>query len=186
MKILKLKKIILPFSSVFIVLCILFIFSITPTATTTTTRYEKIQESRMGYEGRAVQAGIEGVQLPKNILKGNKDSIDKSLLKKDRFIDNQLLKNGEKIIKAEFVTYEEFINTSSADLETYIDKDRIVFVAVVQYPNGFDHPRLGLIENAEVTSYYDAETGEVIGNGVKSLNKDFKIKRPESQLDFEE
>ena len=175
------KKIIklLTCAGILAILCAILMFSISNADTTS--RYDDIQNLRVGYKERAQIAGIEEAQLPENILKGNKDTIDKTLLNEDLFINKELFTNEEKIIRAEFLTYEEFINTSSADLETYIDKDRMIFVAVIQYPNGFTHPRLGFVENAEITSYYDVETCDVIGNGIRSLNPDLKIEKSKAQ-----
>lgn len=43
-----------------------------------------------------------------------------------------------------------------------VDPKRQVWVLQVRWPNGFNHPKVGLIRNCLATSVFDAETGNVL------------------------
>lgn len=95
------------------------------------------------------------------------------------YVADDKLKNNAVYKVKELLSYEDFLEKyTEFDLNPGISKDRMVWVTVRHYPEGINTER-GFVENAIVTSYYDAETGDSIGFSLKSLNKDGnKMERP--------
>lgn len=48
---------------------------------------------------------------------------------------------------------------------------RVIFVAKVFYPDGFNHVRGGFIDNCLATGIYDAETGEYLGGSFATVSE---------------
>jgi hypothetical protein len=73
--------------------------------------------------------------------------------------------NGGSIEKTELMTYDDFARKQSRSPDDYpeVSPDRLIWVVQTHYPKGYKHPKVGLIQNARVTTIYDAETGEVFG-----------------------
>lgn len=137
-------------------------------------RYEKLKEQNKGFEERAKENGkpdVNQVEVLKESNKNNPNKI-KPVEQMKGHIEDKNLENGAYYEKKELLTYEQFINTyPDTDLDLSIDKDRMIWVTVIHYPNGFEHKK-GLVKNAVLTKYYDAETGELYGYTLKSLDKD--------------
>jgi hypothetical protein len=52
---------------------------------------------------------------------------------------------------------------------TQVSPDRLVWVVQSYYPEGIDHPKVGLIRNAQVVGVYDAETGNLIRQSFRTI-----------------
>lgn len=168
------KSYIIILISAFIASCIFIGDNIVPVKAGNVSRYENIKLNNSDYKDRAEIAGIKNAQQVEEKYPGNKSNPEtlKPLDEMKGYIKDADLKNGAKYISKELLTYEEFINKyANADLNPSISKDRMIRVTVTNYPNGFSTKR-GFVENAILTKYYDAETGELFGYGIKSLNKD--------------
>ena len=138
-----------------------------------TSRYEQLSERNKGFEERAKAAGETDVKQVEILRPSNKDQLSKlkPLEEMQGYVKDENLKNGAVHEKKELLTYEEFINKYEADLDPAISKDRMIRVVVTHYPEGFQHKK-GFVKNALLTRYFDAETGELYGYGLKSLDKD--------------
>lgn len=135
-------------------------------------RYNQLQDKTNNFEERS--AG--DIKNPKRIEIKYTDNINNKNVKKlediKGFIKDEDLKDGAYYINKELLTYKSLINKSSEiDLDISIAENRLIYVTSCHYPNGFNHRR-GFVENAVLTKYYDAETGEFLGYSIKSLNKD--------------
>lgn len=58
----------------------------------------------------------------------------------------------------------------SAPTDSQISPDRLIWVVQTYHPQGYEHPRVGVIENARVTGIYDAETGEYLGQSIRRVD----------------
>lgn len=136
-------------------------------------RYESLSSKNIGFEERAKKSGIENPKQVEISLPSNKDSTNKikSVEEMKGYIKDEDLKDGAKYITKKLMTYEEFINEYDADLSPEISKDRMIYVTATHYPNGFQHKK-GFVKNAILIKYYDVESGELLGYGLKSLDKD--------------
>lgn len=148
----------------------------------TKTRYERLAERNVGHEERAKRIGIEdngaAIVRPANkelasVQNGLRIAKSSQLLDVEELpgvVKDSELKDGAAYTVKKLETYEEYVNSSpSADLDPGISKDRLVWVVAIHYPNGYQHKR-GFVENALVESYYDAQTGELYGYSIQSLN----------------
>ena len=136
-------------------------------------RYEQLSQRNKGFEERAKAVGQADIKHVEVLRPANKDQLGKikPIDEMQGYVKDENLKNGAVYEKKELLTYEEFINKYEADLDPAISKDRMIRVTVTHYPNGFQHKK-GFVKNAILTRYYDAETGELYGYGLKSLDKD--------------
>lgn len=137
-------------------------------------RYDNLESKLMGFNERAEKTGISNAKIVDEVYSSNKNDQKKikSIEEMKGYIKDKDLKNGAKYETKELLTYEQFINKYvNADLDPCISKDRMIYVTVTHYPNGFNHKK-GFVKNALITKYYDAETGELLGSGIKSLDKD--------------
>lgn len=142
-------------------------------------RYELLNSKNIGFEERAKNNGIEDPKKVEILMPDNKDLLNKvkSFEEMKGYIKDEDLKDGAKYISKKLMTYEEFLNEYEADLDPSISKNRMINVTVTHYPNGFQHKK-GFVKNAILTKYYDAESGDLLGYGMKSLDKDgFGIER---------
>lgn len=83
-----------------------------------------------------------------------------------------LTKENAKIEKLEITTHREYsasISKSTSD-NPQLSPDRLIWVVQIYYPQGYEHPRVGIIENARVTEIYDAETGEYLSQSLRRVN----------------
>jgi len=109
---------------------------------------------------------------PEAVFKANKGTLKDKLfdinkkIKKDKITE----KKG-KLQKVELKTFGEYHQTSGAKVKdfTQVSPDRLVWVVESYYQEGIDHPKVGMIKNAEVVGVYDAETGELIREIYKGL-----------------
>jgi hypothetical protein len=108
-------------------------------------------------------------------------------LSKDRVFDVEknlnravVSQRGGSIEKTELMTYGDFARQQSRSPDDYseVSPDRLIWVVKTHYPKGYEHPKVGLIQNARVISIYDAETGELFGTSyegkgpsARSLNR---------------
>lgn len=150
-----------------------FIFISNKTSAFNLSRYKLLLEQTNGYEKRALEAGISNakkLEIDKETNKDKKEQL-KSVDQMKGYIKKEDLTDGAFNEKEELMTYEQFLNTyEGTDLDLSIDKDRMIWVIVTRYPNGFKH-RLGFVSNAVITRYFDAETGDIYGYTIKSLDK---------------
>lgn len=78
--------------------------------------------------------------------------------------------NGGEVLMNEYMTYADFLKMQGPkeSVSAEIAKDRLVLVVKVYYPDGFDHVKVGLIQNCLATGLYDAATGEYLGGSFVS------------------
>lgn len=112
---------------------------------------------------------------PDLVFKANKDKPKSQLVDIGaKVLKNKaaLLKVNAKIEKLEVVTYEQYSASAgnSAPKDPQISPERLIWVVQIYHPQGYDHPRVGVIENARVTGIYDAETGEFLGQSITRVN----------------
>ncbi len=72
---------------------------------------------------------------------------------------------GGEVISTEYMTYSSFLSEIShaSNRIPQVDDNRVLLVVQIYYPDGYEHIRVGLIENCLATSIYDAETGDYLG-----------------------
>lgn len=92
---------------------------------------------------------------------------------------------GGSIEKTELMTYGDFARKQSRSPDDYpeVSPDRLIWVVQTHYPKGYEHPKVGLIQNTRVTTIYDAETGEVFGTTYKGKGPSAKSLLHESGAD---
>jgi hypothetical protein len=136
-------------------------------------RFDVLANQNIGFEERAKKGGLGEVKKVPILRPSNKNSTDKlkPIEQMSGYIKDELLKDGITHIKKQLLTYEEFLEQyTEMNLNPAIDKDRMIWVTVTHYPNGYQHKR-GFVKNAILTTYNDAETGELYGYSLKSLEK---------------
>lgn len=114
------------------------------------------------------------VENPEYVYPSNKQLDKNKLFDIDKKIDKEGISKDKGEIKLQkTMTLQEFCEMMEKDPSefTQISPDRLVNIVQVHYPAGLEHYRMGIIENAFSTTFYDAETGSYLGSIVKSLNK---------------
>lgn len=109
---------------------------------------------------------------PEPIFKANKGTPKDKLADINLKIDkNKISKENGKLEKIELKTFGEHYQTLGKDPENFTEMspDRLVWVVQAYYPGGFEHPKVGLIENAQVVGIYDAETGNLVSQSFRKL-----------------
>lgn len=109
---------------------------------------------------------------PEPVLEGNSELLTELQRGRSNTIDMfNLENNGGEIVTDEYMTYSDYLNfDDGATVSTEIAADRVVFVAQVYYPDGYEHFRAGFIDHCLATGIYDAVTGEYLGGNFKSVN----------------
>jgi hypothetical protein len=111
---------------------------------------------------------------PEPVFKANKDTPKSKLVD----IGTKVLKNKDalakknaKIEKLEVMTYGAYSANAgeSTPDDPQVSPDRLIWVVQIYYPQGYEHPRAGVIENARATGIYDAETGEFLGQSIRTV-----------------
>ncbi|WP_123040367.1 hypothetical protein [Cohnella candidum] len=106
---------------------------------------------------------------PEPKLKSNQDQKQSILAKKDVIASKFKLKGNNKIVSFELKPWSEYNSVNSKDgveeLNTSIDENRLVWVAVVDYADGYD-TRVGHFKSASVTYVIDPETQHVLAKDV--------------------
>ncbi|MBW4487295.1 MAG: hypothetical protein KME12_05845 [Trichocoleus desertorum ATA4-8-CV12] len=109
---------------------------------------------------------------PEPVFRANKGTSKDKLfdinkkIKKDKIAE----KKG-KLQKVELKTFGEYHQTYDTKVKdfTQVSPDHLVWVVESYYPEGIDHPKVGVIKNAQVVGAYDAETGDLIRELYRSL-----------------
>lgn len=109
---------------------------------------------------------------PEAVFKANKETPKDKLfdinkkIKKDKIAENK-----GKLQKVEVKTFREYHQTSGTKVKdfTQVSPDRLVWVVESYYPEGINHPKVGMINNVQVVGVYDAETGALIRETYRSL-----------------
>jgi hypothetical protein len=81
------------------------------------------------------------------------------------FIDRAAVAaRGGEVVLCKLMTFADCCAIVAKDSRETpdIDPQRQVWVVQVRWPDGFNHPRVGLIRNCLATSVFDAETGNVL------------------------
>ncbi|WP_159888008.1 hypothetical protein [Paenibacillus puerhi] len=113
---------------------------------------------------------------------GNKDKV--SMLKKEKDIEGfvpevELTKKGGKYTKKSLMTYQEYIDSETLDgIRHDIHPERMVWVFTAKFDKT-QYIEGKPVEKANITTLYDAETGEFLSitvtsddpNGLKELTK---------------
>lgn len=78
---------------------------------------------------------------------------------------------GGEVVSSSYSTYSTFLNDVSAanSRSTLVGDNRVVLVVEIYYPDGFEHPKVGLIENCVAVGIYDAETGDYLGGEYNAI-----------------
>lgn len=80
----------------------------------------------------------------------------------------QIEREGGEIEFAEIITYGEFVNLGwVGDIDVSLDKEKRVYIVKVYYREGFEHYKIGMIENCEAIGIYDAENGTYLGGSFR-------------------
>ena len=74
---------------------------------------------------------------------------------------NEINEQGGIIEFAGDMTYKEFIDLDwVSDIDNSLDEDTSVYIVKIYYPNGFEHHKVGKIENCEAIGVYRTDDGE--------------------------
>lgn len=66
------------------------------------------------------------------------------------------------------MTYKEFIDLDwVSDIDNSLDEDTSVYIVKIYYPNGFEHHKVGKIENCEAIGVYRTDDGEYLGGSFR-------------------
>ena len=111
---------------------------------------------------------------PEPIFRANKNKSKNQLIDINSKINKEKLrKNNAKLEKVELKTFGEYYQTLGEDPKDFpqMSPDRLVWVVQTYYPEGYKHPRVGLIQKAQVVGIFDAETGKFISRSFRSLEE---------------
>jgi hypothetical protein len=79
----------------------------------------------------------------------------------------------KKSLHRGFLVKKELVENgdlSGASYNTTLQDGKKIWRVEARYPNGYMHPKAGLIKNAIATSYYDANTGEELGTEINNVD----------------
>ncbi|MDE6641730.1 MAG: hypothetical protein K2K63_14540 [Acetatifactor sp.] len=96
---------------------------------------------------------------------GNENTTELTVENSLNIIDiEQIEKEGGKVEFADIMTYENFQNLGwTNDVDAGLDKDEKVYIVKIYYPEGFEHAKVGKIENCEAIGIYSIEDGTYLG-----------------------
>ena len=81
---------------------------------------------------------------------------------------NEINEQGGIIEFAGDMTYKEFIDLDwVSDIDNSLDEDTSVYIVKIYYPNGFEHHKVGKIENCEAIGVYRTDDGEYLGGSFR-------------------
>jgi len=81
---------------------------------------------------------------------------------------NEINEQGGIIEFAGDMTYKEFIDLNwISDIDNSLDGDTSVYIVKIYYPNGFEHHKIGKIENCEAIGIYRTGDGEYLGGSFR-------------------
>ena len=81
---------------------------------------------------------------------------------------NEINEQGGIIEFAGDMTYKEFIDLDwVSDIDNSLNEDTGVYVVKIYYPNGFEHHKVGKIENCEAIGVYRTDDGEYLGGSFR-------------------
>lgn len=81
---------------------------------------------------------------------------------------NEISEQGGIIEFAGDMTYKEFIDLNwISDIDNSLDGDTSVYIVKIYYPNGFEHHKIGKIENCEAIGIYRTGDGEYLGGSFR-------------------
>ncbi len=110
---------------------------------------------------------------PDPVLEGNSEILSGlQMSHSDTVTMFNLESNGGEVITSEYMTYSDYLSfDDQATVSTEIAEDRVVFVAQVYYPDGYEHVRAGFIDHCLAIGIYDAATGEYLGGSFRSVDR---------------
>lgn len=81
---------------------------------------------------------------------------------------NEINEQGGIIEFAGDMTYKEFIDLDwVSDIDNSLDEDTSVYIVKIYYLNGFEHHKVGKIENCEAIGVYRTDDGEYLGGSFR-------------------
>ena len=81
---------------------------------------------------------------------------------------NEINEQGGIIEFAGDMTYKEFTDLNwVSDIDNSLDEDTSVYIVKIYYPNGFEHHKVGKIENCEAIGVYRTDDGEYLGGSFR-------------------
>ncbi len=81
---------------------------------------------------------------------------------------NEINEQGGIIEFAGDMTYKEFTDLNwVSDIDNSLDEDTSVYIVKIYYPNGFEHHKVGKIENCEAIGIYRTDDGEYLGGSFR-------------------
>lgn len=110
---------------------------------------------------------------PEPVLEGNSEILSELQMSRSNTVAMYNLESsGGEVITNEYMTYSDYLSfDDKATASTEIAEDRVVFVAQVYYPNGYEHVKAGFIDHCLATGIYDAATGEYLGGSFRSVDR---------------
>ena len=85
---------------------------------------------------------------------------------------NEINAQGGDIEFADTMTYKEFVDLGwTDDVDNSLASDTLVYVVKIYYPNGFEHYKVGTINNCEAIGIYRADNGEYLGGSFEERSK---------------
>lgn len=86
-----------------------------------------------------------------------------SLISREDILSSRVLPDSARNLSLQLTTYGDYAS-SEGGVSPDIALGRQVWVLKDEYP-AYEHYRFGKMENAQVTTAFDAETGEMLGTG---------------------
>lgn len=85
---------------------------------------------------------------------------------------NEINRQGGDIEFADTLTYKEFLALEwTNDVDNSLADDTPVYVVKIYYPDGFEHYKVGKIENCEAIGIYRADNGEYLGGSFRKRSE---------------
>lgn len=96
---------------------------------------------------------------------GNENTTELTIENSLNIIDiEQIEKEGGKVEFADIMTYGDFQSLGwTDDVDDSLDKDEKVYIVKIYYPEGFEHHKVGRIENCEAIGIYSIDDGTYLG-----------------------
>ena len=113
-----------------------------------------------------IQEKEEGLMDVTETVEAEQDS--QITVRQDIININEINELGGIIEFAGDMTYKEFTDLNwVSDIDNSLDEDTSVYIVKIYYPNGFEHHKVGKIENCEAIGVYRTDDGEYLGGSFR-------------------
>ena len=111
---------------------------------------------------------IQGEESLPDVSEAVEEQNSQIAVRQDIIDVNEVNEQGGIIEFAGDMTYKEFIDLDwVSDIDNSLDEDTSVYIVKIYYPNGFEHHKVGKIENCEAIGVYRTDDSEYLGGSFR-------------------